>query len=90
MIKEIPSIIHRLYCDNCGEVYSTWDWKIDYFNKEYLIEDAKEDSWIEINGKHYCPKCYHLNEKGEFSINENSEAASTTHRLKTIGLVPKI
>lgn len=61
MYKEFQTF--TLICDNCGKdsnaecEYCGWD------DKDYVLDCAKEDNWIEENDKHYCPDCYEYDDE---------------------------
>ncbi len=49
-------------CDRCGERFHDENGFIGYI--DYDIWDSAESSeWVEIDGKHYCPDCYELDEE---------------------------
>lgn len=63
MIK--PVIMHTAICDGCGKdvfdgtPFSNGD--IELVELEMNCSD-----WQEIEGSHYCPNCYTLNDSDEF------------------------
>lgn len=54
MISEVKAYI--LECDNCKVLYDD-DYGI-WVSETDALESAKENEWIDIEGKHYCPDCY--------------------------------
>ena len=64
MIKEEKR--YYIICDNCNEAYLG----SSYLCKYTAMRCAKEDEWIEHNGKHYCPNCYELDDNDNIVIKE--------------------
>lgn len=62
MIKE--AIYYEMYCDRCGAQLDDGD-IVAYKEKEGLEFVASESEWQTIDGKHYCPACYELDEETE-------------------------
>ena len=60
MIKE--AIYYEMYCDRCGAQLDDGD-IVAYKEKEGLEFVASESEWQTIDGKHYCPACYELDEE---------------------------
>ena len=61
MIKE--AIYYEMYCDRCGAQLDDGD-IVAYKEREGLEFVASESEWQTINGKHYCPDCYEVDEEG--------------------------
>ena len=59
MIKE--ATYYEMYCDRCGKQLDDGD-IVAYKEKEGLEFVAGESEWQTIEGKHYCPDCYELDE----------------------------
>ena len=60
----IAEVFYGVKCDRCGKVYDGADY--GYYNDmDSALEYAKEDEWLEIGGKHYCPNCYVVDEDTE-------------------------
>ena len=60
----IAEVFYAVKCDRCGKVYDGADY--GYYNDiDSSFEYAKEDDWLEIGGKHYCPNCYVIDEDTE-------------------------
>jgi hypothetical protein len=60
----ITEVFYAVKCDRCGKVYDGADY--GYYNDmDSSLEFAKEDDWVEIGGKHYCPNCYVIDEDTE-------------------------
>ncbi len=60
----IAEVFYGVKCDRCGTVYDGADY--GYYNDmDSALEYAKEDEWLEIGGKHYCPDCYVVDEDTE-------------------------
>ena len=60
MIK--PEIYYTLICDRCKELFESSGIN-GYTDGDYIWESAESSDWIEHNGKHYCPECYHVDEE---------------------------
>ncbi len=61
---------YTIVCDNCKKI-STDQFDICGWNdKDYALECAKDDNWIECEDKHYCPDCYHFDDEDNVVINE--------------------
>lgn len=66
MYKEIP--MYTVICDCCGadssedSEYSAWN------DKDFALDCAKEDNWIEHEEKHYCSNCYHYDDDDNLII----------------------
>lgn len=53
----LHEIFHAVRCDRCGETHEgEYEYHVD---EQSAWESAQEDDWIEVDGKHYCPCCYH-------------------------------
>jgi len=66
MIKQVK--MWTIECDNChttsGENSEFSCWNED----AVALEDALEAGWIEYYNKHYCPKCYVIDEEDEITL----------------------
>lgn len=61
-----------LQCDNCKAFYRDIYRDISYFiDRENILKCAKEDEWININNKHYCPNCYVQGDNDNIIIKES-------------------
>ncbi len=58
MFKEVE-IIYTVICDECGLDCCDDTPYIGWKKKEDVLEAAKEECWLEINGRHVCPTCWH-------------------------------
>lgn len=66
----VSDIFYGLKCDRCGEFYEDGDHSF-WSDKESAIEYSHDSDWVEKNDKHYCPKCYDLDEEtDEITIRE--------------------
>lgn len=61
MIK--PEIYYTLECDRCRKMFEDSDDHIAYPSSYEIWESAYASEWIEYEGKHYCPNCYHFDDK---------------------------
>lgn len=61
-------LTYTIICDRCGKDHnidspvSGWD------DKDYALECAKDDDWIEHGHDHYCPDCYYYDDNDEIAI----------------------
>ena len=71
MITE--KIMFTVICDNCGADacegtdYSCWG------DKGAAEDVARDDGWEEINGGHYCPKCFCFDDEDNLIIKKKIE-----------------
>ena len=59
MIKEVT--YYDIICDSCGKSL-TEESETCYPDKDSALMVAEQSEWMDINGNHYCPDCYELNE----------------------------
>ena len=59
MIKEVT--YYDIICDRCGKSL-TKESNICYPDTNSALMVAEQSEWVDINGKHYCPDCYELDE----------------------------
>ena len=59
MVKEV--IYYDIICDCCGKSL-TEESETCYPDKDSALMVAEQSEWMDINGKHYCPDCYELDE----------------------------
>lgn len=71
MINEVKAYI--LECDNCKVLYED-DYSI-WVSETDALDSAKENDWIEYEGKHYCPDCYAEFTDGEVIISKEREGS---------------
>lgn len=55
----LHEIFHAVRCDRCGETHEGYEGYEYHADEQGAWESAEEDDWIEVDGKHYCPRCYH-------------------------------
>lgn len=68
MIKELT--MYTIICDNCKkDLYAEADYS-GYNEKDYVIDDAMDEGWIEMTDKYYCPDCFTINDNDEIIIKE--------------------
>ena len=75
----IAEVFYGVECDRCGKVYDGADYGY-YDDMDSALEYAKEDEWLEIGGKHYCPDCYVVDEDTE----EVKKKPPRSHHLKSL------
>lgn len=54
--------VSEYYCDRCGEQLLGYDEAEFYVDADIWEEHSDEVGWREIDGKHYCPDCWHYND----------------------------
>ena len=59
MVKEVT--YYDIICDRCGKSLIK-ESETCYPDKDSALMVAEQSEWIDINGKHYCPDCYELDE----------------------------
>lgn len=55
----LHEIFHAVKCDRCGETHEGYEGYEYHADEQDAWESAQGDDWIEVDGKHYCPLCYH-------------------------------
>lgn len=50
-------------CDHCGKTLVTDGVQTE---KSSLYDAAEEAEWREINGRHYCPECYEVDDNDDY------------------------
>lgn len=64
----IPAIFYAIRCDRC---LCNHEAEYEYYTDESdALESAEEDDWIEVDGKHYCPCCYHEEDDEKIPYND--------------------
>lgn len=61
-------IMYGVKCDRCYEIYENGDGCTVSSDKHDMEEEACENDWQEIDGRHYCPDCYTRDENDEDKI----------------------
>ena len=75
MLKEV--IYYDIICDRCGKSFSE-ESEMCYTDKDSALMVAEQSEWIDINGKHYCPDCYELDEvTDEYVPNKEGKQSKT-------------
>ena len=59
MIKEMT--YYDIICDRCGKSLIN-ESETCYPDKDSALMVAEQSEWMDINGNHYCPDCYELDE----------------------------
>lgn len=65
MIK--AEILYTVECDRCKGLLDDGEF-LYWVGADMAVEMAKDSEWIIKGKKHYCPKCYTLNEEDEEEI----------------------
>lgn len=66
MKQEVKAV--QLICDCCGERYRNEEGFACYVGDEdgsQIWNDADNDEWLEIGGRHYCQNCYSFDKDDE-------------------------
>ena len=75
MIKQVT--YYDIICDRCGKSFSE-ESEMCYTDKDSALMVAEQSEWIDINGKHYCPDCYELDEvTDEYVPNKEGKQSKT-------------
>jgi len=53
---------YGLKCDRCGELFENGEYSF-WADEDCAMENAFEEEWNELNGRHYCPNCHEINEE---------------------------
>ena len=65
MIK--AEILYTVQCDRCKGLLDDGEFQY-WVGTDMAVERAKDSEWIIRGNKHYCPKCYTLNDDDEEEI----------------------
>ena len=75
MVKEVTC--YDIICDRCGKSFSE-ESEMCYTDKNSALMVAEQSEWMDINGKHYCPDCYELDEvTDEYVPNKEGKQSKT-------------
>lgn len=55
-------------CDNCGERLRGIDDCVGYIDEDIWV--TCDHGWVEHKGKHYCPKCYEVDDNDNIILKE--------------------
>ena len=58
----ITEVFYGIKCDRCGEIFEDGEHSF-WSDESSAMENATESEWAELNGKHYCPNCYEVDEE---------------------------
>ena len=58
----ITEVFYGVKCDRCGEIYEDSEHSF-YSDEDSAQQNALDDEWGELNGKHYCPNCHIIDEE---------------------------
>lgn len=62
MIRRVD--MYQCVCDRCGKTHVNENLGyVAWVDGCQAFEDAAEDGWTEIDGKHYCYDCYEYDEE---------------------------
>lgn len=72
MIKEVT--MYQCVCDRCGKVHvDDFNGFVAWTDGGYAADAAGDDGWIGIDGKHYCPDCYEIDEESDDYVPKKTE-----------------
>ena len=75
MIKEVT--YYDIICDRCGKSLTN-ESETCYPDKDSALMVAEQSEWIDINGKHYCPDCYELDEETDGYVRKKGDKQCKT------------
>lgn len=73
-----------IICDHCGDTYENTNGFVSYNGDEdgsMIWMDAENSGWVEINGNHFCPDCYTIDDNGNYRIKDGRVYDWDTHVL---------
>lgn len=74
----------KLVCDCCGETYEDnngWTCIVGDVDGSDIEQEALNDDWLELGGKHYCPKCYSIDEDDNYVTKDGCVYDGETEEL---------
>lgn len=72
MFTPIQSFI--LCCDNCNESYENGNGFGIFADKDAAKDDAVDDGWYDDGDKHYCPKCFTIDDDDKLIVKRNKNS----------------
>jgi hypothetical protein len=60
----IAEVFYGIKCDICDEICEDSEHSF-YSDEGDALENSFNNEWAELNGKHYCPNCYSIDEETE-------------------------
>ena len=63
----VKQYFYNVECDRCGKLSDEEHWRVD---EDLSKENADESGFIEVDGKHYCPDCYTIDDEDNIVIKE--------------------
>lgn len=66
----VKEYFYNIQCDRCGKLANEELWRNDV---GFAKEDADESEFIEVEGKHYCPDCYTIDDEDNIVIKEDAK-----------------
>ena len=85
MIKEVT--YYDIICDRCGKSL-TEESEMCYPDTESAEIIAKDSEWITIDGKHYCPDCYELDEVTDKYVPKKGDKNEQNNILWRVRKIP--
>ena len=61
----VKEYFYNVKCDRCGNLANEELWRNDV---AFAKEDADESGFIEVDGKHYCPDCYTIDDEDNIVV----------------------
>lgn len=78
-----------IVCDYCGETFVNHDGFVSYNGDEdgsQIWMDAENNGWVEINGQHFCPECYTIDENHNYRLKDGRVYDWDTYELLKGGI----
>lgn len=69
---------YNLECDCCHTLVDSDMWHVD---SQDLDEIASQNSWCNLGGKYYCPKCWHYGDDDNIYTNDGNVWDGDTEEL---------
>ena len=61
----VKECFYNVECDRCGKLANEELWKDD---EAFAKEEAVDSGFIEVDGKHYCPDCYTIDDEDNIVV----------------------
>lgn len=80
MKKKVETII--IVCDNCGEHFVNGDGFTCYTDDPdggNMLSEATSSGWLDIDGRQYCPDCWHYDDDDNIVCSDGRKYNGNTH-----------
>ena len=80
MKKKVESII--IVCDSCGEHFVNGDGFTCYMGDPdgcNILSEATSSGWLDIDGRQYCPDCWHYDDDDNIVCGDGRKYNGNTH-----------